>query len=582
MAKDINQKDEKTTSAEAPISADEEMPNTAKGTVFDSDYDGELGNTKAAEKTAKNSQNPKGKMTKAKIAVIAASCVVVVGALVGVYFVVNNMPATGDSATGTTYPTDENGSQYAVDTKGNKIDADTDGNGNILSAGVKELIDKVPSQISKIDVSNESGTFTVTSKTSVVDATTSDGESTTQTQETQYTLVGFEDADLQSGQADAIANDAAAVETTKIVDINGENPQDYGLTEPRATVVVTFTDDEKDTIKVGNEVTGGEGVYIQVNDDKAIYLVDSDSVDSFFYSPLALLSTTVTDSASTEDDSTPQKFTISGSHYPQELVFVPNDDTTNTAYYKMTSPKVRPANVETGSSVIGSVLSLTAESVACYHPTDAQKKEYGIDDPYAQVVAEYANVTYTLISSKPNDVDSVYLYNKDKDTVYVVPSSKVPWATTSYDEMVYEYVMRPNKDSLSSIEVTIPNDKTYTFEMKTETSTDSSGTETSTSVATYNGTQLDTNYYDIFFQNIESAKREGTYDGKAETSPALTIKFNYNTGKESETITYYKGDDRKYLESYNGDNDSFVYDTYIQKIIEDTKTISQNKSIDSI
>lgn len=546
---------------------------SAQGTVFSADYDGELGNIKVAQRT-KDSKSPKK-----KVLLIIIAAVAVIGILVGVYCLVNSMPSADDTTA--TYPTDENGEQYAVDLKGNKIPSEKDGNGNILSAGVEELITQVPAAISTIDVENESGTFTVKSETSTVQATTAAGEEATATAGTTYTLVGFEDADLKSGQADAIANDAAAVTTTKIVDINGESPEDYGLSKPRATVTVTFTSGEKDIIRVGNDVTGDEGTYIQVNDDKAIYLVDSESVDSFFYSPLSLLNTEITSPSSSDDTNTPTSFTISGTNFPQPLVFVPNDDGTNTAYYKMTSPKERPANVATGSKVIGSVLSLTAEAVVCYHPSEEQMNSFGVGDPYAQVAAVYPDVEYTLAASAPNSNNLVYVYNKDKNVIYSISADKVPWVTTSYDEMVYEYVLKPNKDSLSSIEVTADG-KTYTFNMETVSSTDSEGNDNSTLVTRYGDTELNESYFDTYFQNVISATREGTYDGSAASDATLTIKFTYNvSGKAAETITYYKGDSRKYLESYNGDADSFVYDTYVEKIISDTKTISENKRVDA-
>ena len=163
--------------------------------------------------------------------IIAAAAVAV---LVGVFFLVQLIPSSNSGSTGPTYPTDENGEQYATDAKGNKIPSEKDKDGNILSAGVVELENKGPLKLKQIDVENESGTFSILAETP---KTTGSGDTdATGTSSTKYTLVGFEDEALFSGQPEAIANDAANMTTTQIIDITGKNPEEYGLDKPLSLI----------------------------------------------------------------------------------------------------------------------------------------------------------------------------------------------------------------------------------------------------------------------------------------------------------------------------------------------------------
>ena len=173
-----------------------------------------------------------------------------------------------------------------------------------------ELENKGPLKLKQIDVENESGTFSILAETP---KTTGSGDTdATGTSSTKYTLVGFEDEALFSGQPEAIANDAANMTTTQIIDITGKNPEEYGLDKPRAVVTATFEDGSKSTYKVGNAAPAELGTYLQFGDDKAIYLVANDSVDSFLFSPLDLISKEITTAAQDEDNSEIKTLTLTG------------------------------------------------------------------------------------------------------------------------------------------------------------------------------------------------------------------------------------------------------------------------------
>ena len=575
--------------------------NTA-GTIFSADSDAETGNTKAAQKTAQKSQKEKnsGKPVKNKKPIlIVVGVLVAVAALIGLYFLIQNFVPNDTGDTTATYPTDENGEQYAVDLKGNKIDSEKDKDGNILSAGIEELISHVPADIKTVEVTNEHGTFEISAETPTEKTTDADGKETTGTGETVYTLKGYEDAPLASGMPDAVANDAAAVTTTNIVDITGANPEEYGLKEPRATAKVTFTNGNTRTITVGNDAPSDAGTYIMVNGDKAIYLVSTDAVDAFLYKTMALLDTTVTEAAEEDGSSAPESVKISGTNFGKTMEFVPNDDTTvSSAYYKMTSPAECFVNVTNGSTVLESLRSVSADEVIAYKPDEKTLAKYGINtkEPYAEITAKFSDTTVHLYAAKPvlNNTDdndesssqtstsSTYVYSPDKKMLFSVTTSRVAWVTTSYEDMVFEYVMKPDLAAIKAIDITAGG-KTYSFDISTKTNTDEEGNETSTTVVKCGDKTIDTEKFDIFFQNLESAQVNSVKNGNVSGNAELTVKFTYNTDKDADTYTFYKGDTGKYNFSFDGSTImGDVFDTYVEKIIEDAPKIAKGEDVTSI
>lgn len=598
MADKKEKKSSKTMSETQEIDTfnyEESYDNTV-GTIFSADSDAETGNTKAAQKSQKQAKTKNPNSNK-KTIIIVVAVIIVLAALIGVYFLVQNIVPDSDDPTVTTYPTDENGEQYATDLKGNKIESQKDQNGNILTAGIEELVSHVPADIKSVEVTNENGTFVINAETPT-EVTTENGTESTVTSETVYTLKGYEDAPLAPGKADAVANDAASVTTTNIVDIKGENPEDYGLDKPRATVNVVFNNKNTAKIIIGNDAPDNAGAYIKVNDDKAIYLVDSEAVDSFLYKPMAFLDTTITDAAGEDENSTPNSATISGSNFKDTLKFEANDDVTvSTAHYKMLEPIKGFANVTNSSAVLGSLRSVSATKVLEYKPDTAKLKKYGIDteSPYAELTAKFDKTTIHLYAAKPvvktegegdeaTQSSETYIYNPDKKMLYSIATSSVGWVTTSYEDMVFEYAIKADMPYIKNIEVTA-KDKTYKYDISTKTSTDSEGNETRTTTTKCGDKTIEQNKFDIFFQNLESAEVKNVKTKNVDGNADLTVKITYtdDANKEADTYTFYKGENGKYNYSYDGKTiTGEVFATYVNKIIEDAPKIAKGEEVTSL
>ena len=502
------------------------------------------------------------------IALIAA--VLLVGVMLLLIFLPESTEGTDaadliDEGNDVSLSTDESGVHQA------KIN--TNENGEIENNSYGTLLEYVPADISTIHVENSSGTIDLKSETPVNE----DGES----EATVYTLVGYEEFELQTGVPDDIANDAAALDFLSVISLDGAKASDCGLDDPKATVTVEYTDGTKSVIIVGDDAPQSAGTYIKFGTGETIYLVSTDAVDSFSGSLTDMFSLTVNDTPSDTANLEYSKVSLSGTNFADEIVFEPNSDSKNSATCVITSPSKLYAS-ETGTSqVTGAIRGLYAESVAMVNPTDAQLSEIGIAKPYAKLVAVYPDETITLLASAPDSDDKVYLMVEGEKIVYKFAVSSLPWVTSSYDSLVSEYVLHPNMNSVSAVSVN-NGSATYDFTLSTKetTTTDEEGSETTTSTTTvkYGDEEINTSYFSTFFQNITLLERTDISSEKASGSVVLSVSYKYTDGS-TDKVEFYSTGSNTYLAVVNGSTLGNVYKTNVNKIIDQTKLVSENKDV---
>ena len=443
-----------------------------------------------------------------------------------------------------------------------------DENGKIEQNGTGSLLTYVPSQIKKIDVENQDGSFSVT-------AETPSGEATV------YKIVGFEKYPMQNGIADEIAKHSSEITFSRIIETNA-NLADFGLEEPRATAKVTYTDDTSSIIRIGNEAAGEAGTYVAFGTSKDVYLVNNTDVQSFLYSVNNFISLSITDTMQDSENAAFSKATISGTHYDDDIVLVPNKDEAIEAAYLLQEPLSVPANAIEANDIAGNIRGLYAESVVCVNPSDDQLDSYGLSKPYAQINASYPDTDITLRSSAPKDDGIVYVYNPDKNVIYSIQLAAVCWAKSSVELLMHETPMNAKLRYIDEINFSAgETDFTLDVTTKVETTTDDSGNEqeNATSTASYNGKDLNTDDFNVFFQNITMIKNLGAADSDGKDK-VMTVTFRYTTDRSADTLTVYSGSDSsKYILEYNGKTVGTVSKTYINSLIEGADNLIAGKTV---
>lgn len=472
------------------------------------------------------------KKSKALLIVIGVAIVLVIGMVVLLM-----LPKGGDSAQDGSEATLDEGAPITLSTDAKGVHQAVigrDSSGKISNNSYGTLMEYIPAQISQIHVENTQGTFDVKSYTP-------EGKAT------EYTLVGYEDFDLQSGAPDAIANAAASLDFTMIAgEDNGGG--EFGFDKPRSVVTVTYTDDTKAVITLGDDAPQGKGTYAKFGNGKDIYVVDTDTVKAFDYGVNDLISLIINNSA--DDAETAQAQEIDVTANGSSFVLKPYTGEKFSASYYMTEPMTRYANEMESSRIEGGIRGLYATKVVMVNPSGGQLSDLGLSDPYATLNASYSDGDVSLRASKPDGDGNVNLMIGDRAVVYQLSADKVPWVTTDYNKLVSEYVLYPKMTALTGMEF---NGTEFTLRSRTSTTTDDQGSETTSTVTTVyrDGEEVQVENFSGFYDNVSLIELADAKEENPGGSAELRVVYTYEDG-DSDTVEFYAAGDSKYVAVVNG------------------------------
>ncbi len=470
----------------------------------------------------------------------------------------------------------------------------TNDKGEIENNSFGTLIEYTPSQIEKISVSSEGGNYTFLLTTPVNE----DGT----TEATIYTLEGFEDYDLAATNPSLLASALCNIEFTKVADL-GEGASDYGFDNPRSEATVYYTDGTHSKVRLGDDAAGGGYSYIQFGDSDTVYVVLTTDIEPMLYNITDLFNTSINSEFTSVADDSFDKITLGGTHLEEEVVLVANTDKSLSAYYLMSSHGNKAVNTTEGSNIIGSIKALVAESVVCVNPTSEQVAEYGLESPYATVNTTYSytdkkydsngnevssedkTLTVSLKASEQDDSGCVYMMEEDGKLIYSIKASSVAWATTSFEKLQSEYVLYPTYDALESVTFTYGGES-YTFDLSSEevtTTKEDGSTSTETEPRVHlSGETVDPDMFYVLYQDMAFMEIGGAAGSEDTASALLTVTYNYNTDRASDTVEFHSTDTQKVIALVNGESVGYVYKSYVTALGENLLLLSEGKDIVSV
>ena len=462
-------------------------------------------------------------VNKNKKYIIIMLCAVLV--LTGLYFLIDFMPDSTDTA--------------------------SEANESIQLADI-EIYD-----ISKVNIKNEKGEFSVSVKT----VTDSEGEKSA-----VCTVDGYNEAPIMETLPNTIAKDCTTLTAHRRVNKLGADDAEYGLDSPVSEVTVTLADAAEIKLKIGSEAPNTEARYVGFENDGTVYLVDSENLQSFMYGIYDIMDPTVIESGGDEFIS----LTVENNTCSEPVVIEISADARHSSVYNIISPIKRTANNDTVNTVAKNVRSFTADKVVAYNANASQIKEYGLDKPYASVTALYDDSTVKLMASKPHADGNVYLTVQGKNMVYQAKSDALPWIDASITDLKDSVILSPNFKELKTVMLQI-SDNTYRFDISFNEYTDDNGDLKTETAVTLGDKNVDSAQFKRLIKYASSAE---TTAQPTETSvsgaPTLKITYVYsNKELENDVLEIYSSGTGKAIAVLNGVIDSYAYDTYVSRIISD-------------
>lgn len=471
----------------------------------------------------------------------------------------------------------------------------TNSNGEIENNSYGTLVDRLPGDVNKVSMKTREGNYTFL----VENPVSEDGT----TEASTYTLEGFEGYSLAETNPALLVGDVCNIDFLKVADLSGENAAEYGLDNPRVEATAYYSDGTYSIVYLGDDAPGGTHCYVQFGDNKTVYIVAAEEVDSLLLKITDQFSTSINADKTTVSDESFDKITLGGTHLAEKIVIEANEERSLNCYYILSSHNGMPVSATEGSAVIGTIKSLTAEEVVCVNPDEKQLESYGLLNPYATVETTYTytestyepdgteikgkpiNLPVSLIASAADADGKVYMMQKDGKLVYRISSSSVVWATTSLEKLMSEYVLCPNYESLTSV-LLEANGKAYKFDLSYEdlTVTGEDGTTTTVKDPTvkFAGKEIDSDQFYILFQDMAFLEKAGEDNSAATNGELLKVTYTYSTSRTSDTVVFYSTDTQKVVASVNSMKRGYVYKDYIESLVENITLLASGKEISSI
>ena len=396
------------------------------------------------------------------------------------------------------------------------------------------LISKSDVSVTSLSIKNSLSDYTI----NFTEEENDDGSITT-----RYEVPGFEDVTFTTSNFDAAANVMRSLSVDKELG-EVENLEEFGLTsETGSTVTATYSDGSKETIVVGKAASESSGKYILYNGKVYIALLNI-IFSADMATQVSIPSWDI--SAYIESDGT-ESYTfdyvnLSGKNFKRDIKLTYNKD---TFAYDMISPISCSGGYSFSNGLADCLINFTAGSVVKVHPTEAEIKEYGLDDCYAEIDFSLNGVAHKITLG--NKIDNTKRYAFIDGNTSVVYGTYVAHTNTWAESKELDY-----RDTYASIvyiydvdKFTVEgNGKTVEVDMKrtinTDRTTDTTKSYDYTCIA--NGKEMPYEDTTKFYSTIIGIPLLNMTDDDGDGKTLLKIKYEFyeDENKEDLVIEYQK------------------------------------------
>lgn len=453
------------------------------------------------------------------------------------------------------------------------------------------LIDQKQENVKNIKVTNQSGTYEI--------ALSGDKA---------WKIAALDYAQDESMLSNA-AQTASVITADSVLLEKQENLAEYGLDKPETVVVITYKDGTTFQMNLGIETPDGSGRYMTAEGKEPIYIYSASSASTFEYKAYDYLDTTIIDAIKTDETSSgsqaaqilADRMEISRPDLKKPFIMskVENaGDTSMASYasYQITSPVTVAGNDEKISPLVSSLLSLNATSVVKLNPTASERKQYGFDKPAAVLKLTYEGVTYVLrvgnavtceATDNLDDLESGHQHTTTghlvmldgKNVVFEVSEMNLSFLTIKPEDLYGSFVVIPNISDVKRVTIGIDG-KTHTFDLTHSKDADSDSTDLS-AVKYNNSTSLSAENFKNYYQLMLGITISGSNDKTPSGTPKLTIQYDYiDSSKKSDKLELFDSGTGAIIIRCNGEANFLTRLSYVNRVIQSTDLLLQNKEID--
>ncbi len=398
-----------------------------------------------------------------------------------------------------------------------------------------------------------------------------------------YTMQDHEKEMLSKQLTDILVNECNYMAAIQIVDQSGKKYSEYGLSSPRAVVTSVFSDNSTIKMYIGNDAPDNKGVYLRMDGDNNVYLVQSSMVDAFFYEKLQMFDRTI--SVDFDSDYEIAALNVSGTKFEKPIKITNEQNGINNSFYIMTEPYRELCGDSAVTNFGEGMYGLDGTEVAAVEVEEKDMKKYGLDKPYIKAEVTATDGTAAkIIASKADSEGNLYIAQQGATIVYRMNKSDLAWYDTEYSDFLDNTLISPYSENLTAADISYAG-KDYHYEFRRETAVNKKYEETVNTFVSCNGTDIDYQNMSSFIFNVSGIKRTSSspksLDGCTEI---FSIKYTFNVENKTyeDSLKIYTTADKRYAAVLNGHIESYTDGDYIQELLKQVEQVPTSSVISVI
>ena len=476
--------------------------------------------------------------------------------------------------------------------KDNDIAAETGAEDQTLAieeAALLTLCDREESDTASVEVTNESGTFSITPSGS-----TDDGN-------IEWTITDIAAAPLNHSTLSTDVGNVISLEAKEFAEEVADSSElaKYGLDAPRASVTAKFTDGTEFTLKVGIDVPNSSTALYITADDKNVYTLNKSRVSDFLGNKYGFVElTAVPDYDATSEEV--KKMTVERFDLEVPLVIESikpeNADDIQVYSYRMVTPYSAYADLTDSPNFMYSIFGLKAASCEGVGLNDKVRELAGLTEPLCVITTESSKKTYTvtlgkaIVDTTTNEdgtetqkVSGFYgISSEVPDVLYRFDASSIAAMQIYPEQLISKMFLMPYIYSLDSVTYSDAEGRTLDIGVKTvKAATEEEQDEHS---FTLNGEPTADQPVKDLYQYFISASGEELYFDEDKGDLIAEINYNYSDKKDGingkDTVRFYSSNtDRKVIIELNGSNLFKTRKMYTTQLFSNVDNILGGKEI---
>ena len=399
-----------------------------------------------------------------------------------------------------------------------------------------------------------------------------------------FVIRGYEGVAFNSYSVMGVADRAQALVVASVVAESGANLADFGLDRPSVGVNVTYADNSKATLHIGNAAPGGDGYYAMREGDPAVYLLYQSSAEYFLKSPLDMVELGIV--SGDPQSSTFTKAVLGGSVRPEEILVqaVPPQNTSASdgassvmsfTTHTIEAPIKSRLHAMHGLEPLSSVFGLQGTKAVAKIDSPSDLSAWGLAEPYSTLLIDTEEEgSFKLLASKPDAEGNCYLMREGAPLVYLVPASSLPWLELTPFKMMDKMLILPFIDSVKSVRLETPG-KTSVFELE--------GVDDALAAKLDGQPYENMANFRRFYQTLLAASYDAYTEEPLPANPKLLLQYTYTyrDGRPADTVRFYEGPSRKVFLQLGEDTPMLGLSSYVDRVLADLEKVLAGQDVQS-